>query len=107
MFDLARVVSDCGLGELPQHFKDRLLSRCREALELKVGELLVHRMSDGQMLEFEGLVERRQDQEVLRWLETTVPDYRTIVAAEVDRLHVQLVGARDALLAGVRRDVGE
>ena len=77
---------DIGLGALPQDQKAQMLRDIYETLELRVGMKLAEQMSDAQLDEFEALIDKKDDAAALSWLETNFPNYRQVVADELEKL---------------------
>jgi len=65
-----------GLGALPDDQKAPLLQHIREELEQRVGTKLADGLSDAQLAEFEGIIER-DEVKVNEWLAVNVATYRT------------------------------
>src|SRR5690606_36072402 len=88
------LLREVGLGALPAHEKNRMLQHIYETLEMRVGMRLAEGMSDQQLDEFERLMpletdtlEQRKDKEkqALVWLETNFPNYKQVVADELEK----------------------
>src|SRR5690606_9715284 len=76
MFQLDnKFLQDIGLGDLPDDQKAGFLQYVYEELELRVGERLAAGMSDGQMAEFEKILDRDYDM-IQKWLDENVPGYQ-------------------------------
>jgi hypothetical protein len=87
MFQLDdNLLRELGLGELPAAEKNKMLAHIYETLELRVGMKLAEQMSDAQLDEFEGFIDRNDEAGALRWLETNFPDYKQVVADELEKL---------------------
>ncbi|HYG84222.1 MAG TPA: DUF5663 domain-containing protein [Verrucomicrobiae bacterium] len=63
-----------GLGAMPKEEKVLFLQHLREELELRVGTKLAEGLSDAQLAEFEGIIDRRQGK-IDEWLAANVPAY--------------------------------
>lgn len=75
MFQLdENFLKEIGLDELPQEQKTAFLQHIYEELELRVGTKLAEGLTESQMVEFESLIDRKEDR-VRQWLETNMPNY--------------------------------
>jgi hypothetical protein len=87
MFQLDdNLLKELGLGELPAAEKNKMLAHIYETLELRVGMKLAEQMTDAQLDEFEGFIDRNDEAGALKWLETNFPDYKQVVASELETL---------------------
>ena len=87
MFQLDdNLLHELGLGDLPAAEKNKMLAHIYETLELRVGMRLADQMSDAQLDEFEGFIDRNDEAGALKWLETNFPHYKDVVAEELDKL---------------------
>ncbi len=77
---------ELGLGALPADDKNKMLAHIYETLEMRVGMKLAEQMSDAQLDEFEGFINRNDEAGALTWLETNFPNYKQVVAEELERL---------------------
>lgn len=93
------LLEELGLGLLPAEEKNKMLAHIYETLEKRVGTRLVERMSSEQMDEFEGLIGRSDDASVLKWLEVNFPDYRQVVAEELNKLKAEIKQAAPQIIA--------
>lgn len=89
------LLEELGLGMLPPQEKNMMLRHIYETLELRVGMKLAERMSNEQLDEFERLMplpednnetKNQKEKSALNWLETNFPNYKQIVADELDKL---------------------
>jgi len=55
-------------------------------------------MSDEQLGEFEKLIDANDEAGALHWLETNRPNYKDVVAEELERLKQEIVANEDAIL---------
>lgn len=83
---------DVGLGSLPQDQKAQMLNDIYDRLELQVGMRLAEQMTDEQMDDFEALIDQKNDQASQHWLETNFPQYRQVVADEIEKLKEEIRG---------------
>jgi hypothetical protein len=87
MFQLDdNLLRELGLGNLPAAEKNKMLAHIYETLELRVGMRLADQMTDAQLDEFEGFIDRNDEAGALKWLETNFPHYKDVVAEELDKL---------------------
>lgn len=77
---------ELGLGALPADEKNKMLAHIYETLEMRVGMKLAEQMTDAQLDEFEGYINRNDEGGALTWLETNFPNYKQVVAEELERL---------------------
>ncbi len=106
------LLRELGLGDLPPQEKNRMLAHIYETLEMRVGMRLAEGMSDQQLDEFERLMpletdspEARQQKEkdALVWLETNFPNYKQVVADELERLKNEIKASAAQILASVQQ----
>ncbi len=100
MFKLdENLLRELGLGSLPPQEKNMMLRHIYETLELRVGMKLAEQMTNEQLDEFEQLMplpndtaEEKQQKEkaALSWLETNFPNYKQVVADELDKLKAEV-----------------
>jgi hypothetical protein len=88
-----------GLGGLPVEEKNRLLQMIYERLEMNVGMRLAEKMTDQQLDEFEGFIDRNDEAGALKWLETNFPNYKDVVAEELEKLKGEVQMAAPQILA--------
>ena len=89
-----------GLGGMPDDQKKAFLEHLYEELELRVGTRLSEGMSDDQLAEFEKLIDANDETGALKWLETNRPDYKQVVAEELEKLKQEVLSNKDKLLGG-------
>ena len=88
-----------GLATLPADQKPDMLRHIYETLELRVGMKLAEQMSDAQLDEFEGFIDRKDDAGALKWLETNFPNYKQVVAEELENLKAEIGASAEQILA--------
>ncbi len=93
------LLKELGLGTLPVDEKNKMLAHIYETLELRVGMKLAEQMSDAQLDEFEGYIDRNDEAGALKWLETNFPDYKQVVADELEKLKTEIKQAAPQILA--------
>ncbi len=100
-------LQDLGLGELPPQEKNMMLKHIYDTLELRVGKKLAERMTELQVTEFEQLmpsqtdtkeVQAQKQNSSLQWLETNFPDYKQVVASELEKLKQEVKLAAPQIL---------
>src|SRR5438270_13020529 len=90
MFQLDdNLLRELGLGDLPAAEKNKMLAHIYETLELRVGMKLAEQMSDAQLDEFEGFIDRNDEPGEQKWIETNCPDYKQVGADEMETLKAE------------------
>ena len=77
---------ELGLDSLPTDEKNKMLNHIYETLEMRVGVRLANQMTDQQLDEFETFIDRNDEPGALKWLETNFPNYKDVVADELEKL---------------------
>ena len=95
------LLKELGLGDLPPEEKNRMLGQIYETLELRVGMKLAEQMTNEQLDEFEGFIDRQDEAGALKWLETNFPNYKDVVAAELEGLKAEVKASAPHILAAV------
>lgn len=80
------LLSELGLGSLPEAEQRALLSHIYETLEMRVGMRLADQMSNEQLDEFEKYFQAKDEAGAFRWLEINFPNYKDIVQEEFNKL---------------------
>ncbi len=100
-------LQELGLGTLPEDQKREFLAHTLETLEVRVGTKLSQGMSEQQLAEFERLTPTPEDstedaqkkqQQALEWLQTNRPDYKDVVAGELESLKTEIKNNSNAIL---------
>jgi len=91
-------LQDVGLGSLPEDDKKDMLRHIYEQLELRVGTKLASGMTDAQLDEFEALINNQDEAGALRWLETNFPNYKQVVADELQKLKEEVKNSAPQIL---------
>jgi hypothetical protein len=108
MFQLDdNLLRELGLGDLPAAEKNKMLAHIYETLELRVGMKLAEQMSDAQLDEFEGFIDRNDEAGALKWLETNFPDYKQVVADELDKLKAEIRQQAPAIMQATMSEQGQ
>lgn len=84
------LLKELGLGSLPPAEKNKMLAHIYETLELRVGMKLAEQMTDAQLDEFETFIDRNDEAGALKWLETNFPNYKDVVADELEKLKAEI-----------------
>ncbi|MFO0882529.1 MAG: DUF5663 domain-containing protein [Candidatus Saccharimonadales bacterium] len=92
-------LAEIGLAELPPEDKKQMLNHIYETLELRVGMKLAENMSDEQLDDFEKLMDAGNEAGALTWLETNVPNYKDVVASELETLKNEIKATAPQILA--------
>ncbi len=90
---------ELGLGALPADEKNKMLAHIYETLEMRVGMKLAEQMTDAQLDEFEAFINRNDEAGALTWLETNFPNYKQVVAEELDRLKNEIKAVAPQIVA--------
>jgi hypothetical protein len=92
------LLQELGLGSLPPAEKNKMLAHIYETLELRVGMKLAEQMSDAQLDEFEAYIDKNDEAGALKWLETNFPDYKKVVADELEKLKGEIKTQAPAII---------
>ncbi len=104
-------LNDLGLGGLADDQKQAFLQHVLETLELRVGTKLSEGLSDEQLEEFEKLtpepndspeVAEQKQRSALQWLEANRPNYRQVVADELEALKNEIRSNADNILGSAQ-----
>ena len=90
---------ELGLGALTPAEKNRMLGHIYETLEMRVGMKLAQKMTNEQLDEFEAFIDRNDEAGALKWLETNFPDYKQVVADELETLKNEIKTAAPQIMA--------
>jgi hypothetical protein len=91
-----------GLGDLPPQEKDKMLKHIYETLEMRVGTNLAQKMSDEQLDAFEVFIDKNDEAGALSWLESNFPNYKDVVAAELEKLKHEIKAVAPQILAAAQ-----
>jgi hypothetical protein len=97
------LLSQLGLGDLPQAEKSGLLKHIYETLEMRVGMRLADQMSNEQLDEFEQYFNAQDDAGAFKWLESNFPNYKDIVADEFEKLKNEVAASAPQILAAAQQ----
>jgi len=84
------LLEEIGLISLPKQDRDQMLRQIYETLEMRVGMRLAERMTDQQLDEFERFIDTNDEAGALKWLESNFPDYKQVVADELEKLKAEI-----------------
>lgn len=101
------LLTELGLGALPVAEKNKMLAHIYETLELNVGMRLAQQMSDEQLKEFESFIDNSDEAGALKWLETNFPDYKQVVADELELLKVEIKNQAPAIMQATLAEVSQ
>jgi succinate dehydrogenase flavin-adding protein (antitoxin of CptAB toxin-antitoxin module) len=88
-----------GLGALPPEEKNKMLAHIYDTLEMRVGMKLAEQMSEQQLSDFEKLIDSNDESGALKWLETNFPNYKQVVADELEKLKSEISSVAPQILA--------
>lgn len=83
-------LEELGLGALPPAEKNKMLAHIYETLEMRVGMKLAEQMSNEQLDEFESFINKQDEAGALKWLESNFPNYKQVVAEQLDILKAEI-----------------
>jgi predicted RNA-binding Zn ribbon-like protein len=92
------LLKELGLGSLPADEKNKMLAHIYETLEMRVGMKLAEQMTNEQLDEFEGFIDRNDEAGALKWLETNFPNYKQVVADQLEQLKNEIKASAQAIL---------
>src|SRR3989344_4812604 len=108
MFKLdENLLKELGLGTLPGVEKNKMLGHIYETLEMRVGMKLAEQMSNEQLDEFEAFIDKNDEAGALKWLETNFPNYKQVVADELESLKAEIKQAAPQIIAASQADHGQ
>ena len=106
MFQLDdNLLQELGLGSLPAAEKNKMLAHIYETLELRVGMKLAEQMSDEQLDEFEAFIDKNDEAGALTWLETNFPNYKQVVADELEKLKGEIKQQAPAIVEATNAEL--
>lgn len=96
------LLKELGLGDLPAQEKNTMLRHIYETLEMRVGMKLAEQMTNEQLDEFEAFIDRNDEAGALKWLETNFPNYKDVVAAELENLKNEIKASSAQIIEASR-----
>ncbi len=91
-------LADLGLGNMSTDDKKAFNEHLYRELELRVGTELSKDLSDQQLKDFKKVIEKKDQQQALQWLEGNCPNYKAVVAAELEKLRQEVIANREEIL---------
>jgi hypothetical protein len=67
---------------------------------------LAEQMTDAQLDEFEGFIDRNDEAGALKWLETNFPDYKQVVADELEKLKSEIKQQAPQIMQATMSEMG-
>lgn len=110
------LLEELGLGTLPAQEKNMMLRHIYDTLELRVGTRLAQQMSNQQLDEFEQLMplpndtpelKEQKEKAALDWLSSNFPDYKQVVAEELEKLKSEVKQAAPQIVAASQQAASE
>ena len=92
-------LAELGLAALPEEEKQALIAQIVETLEMRVGTVLASGLTEAQLVEFEGYMNRNDQEGALKWLETNAPNYKEVVKQELEKLKGEVKTSAEHILA--------
>lgn len=90
---------ELGLGTLLPDDKKAMLAHIYETLEMRVGMTLAQQMTNEQLTEFERFIDANDEAGALHWLETNFPNYKQVVADELEKLKAEIKASAPQIIA--------
>lgn len=93
------LLNELGLSALPAEDKRAMLGHIYETLEMRVGMTLAQQMTNEQLDEFEAFIDSNDEAGALKWLETNFPNYKQVVADELEKLKTEIKSQAPQIVA--------
>ena len=93
------LLQELGLGSLSPDDKRAMLGHIYETLEMRVGMTLAQQMTNEQLDEFESFIDSNDEAGALKWLETNFPNYKQVVADELEKLKSEIKSQAPQIVA--------
>ena len=93
------LLQELGLGSLAPDDKRAMLGHIYETLEMRVGMTLAQQMTNEQLDEFEAFIDSNDEAGALKWLETNFPNYKQVVADELEKLKSEIKNQAPQIVA--------
>lgn len=97
------LLEELGLAALPADEKNKMLAQIYETLEMRVGMKLAEQMTNEQLDEFESYIDRNDEAGALTWLETNFPNYKQVVADELEKLKAEIKQTAPQIVAAIQQ----
>jgi D-Tyr-tRNAtyr deacylase len=101
------LLKELGLGSLSPSDKNRMLGHIYETLEMRVGMKLAEKMTNQQLDEFEAFIDKNDEAGALKWLETNFPNYKQVVADELEALKVEIKQSAPQILVASQQQAAQ
>jgi carboxylesterase type B len=101
------ILDEVGLGDLPEDEKKKLFETFVETLELNVGTVLSAQMKEEQLAEFMKLADQNEQGKARDWLENNAPNYKAVVADELDKLKNDMKNNASAIRTSIEDESKE
>ncbi len=101
------LLEELGLAALPTEEKNKMLAQIYETLEMRVGMKLAEQMTNEQLDEFEAFIDRNDEAGALTWLETNFPNYKQVVADELEKLKLEIKQSSADIIAALNQPTPE
>ncbi|MDB5163405.1 MAG: hypothetical protein JWS12_22 [Candidatus Saccharibacteria bacterium] len=98
------LLEELGLGSLPADEKNKMLAHIYETLEMRVGMKLAEQMTNEQLDEFESFIDKNDEAGALKWLETNFPNYKQVVADQLELLKSEVKQAAPQIVAASQQN---
>lgn len=95
----AALIRELGLKGLTPEAEDAFIMQFSETVQNRVALRLGDMLTPHQLDHFNHLVEQKSEEDALRYLERTVPQYPLIVREEIEALKTELAREADDVLA--------
>ena len=66
---------------------------------MRVGMMLAEQMTNDQLDEFESFIDKNDEAGALKWLETNFPEYKKVVADELEKLKAEIKQSAPQILS--------
>lgn len=97
------LLKELGLIGLPTDEKTKMFNHIYETLEMRVGIKLADQMTNEQLTEFESYIDKNDEAGALKWLETNFPNYKQVVADELEKLKNEIKEVAPQIMASVNQ----
>lgn len=101
------LLEELGLASLPTEEKNKMLAHIYETLEMRVGMKLAEQMTNEQLDEFESFIDRNDEAGALKWLETNFPNYKQVVAEELEKLKGEIKQSAPQIVAASQAQIAD
>lgn len=101
------LLQELGLGALAPDDKRAMLGHIYETLEMRVGMTLAQQMTNEQLDEFEAFIDSNDEAGALKWLETNFPNYKQVVADELEKLKSEIKSQAPQIVAASSQPPGQ